>query len=116
MVVTRQAAAVLSGAVVCLVLGWGQDAGGQGRSGDPERGLKLAQQFCSNCHIVASGGSATAIAGVPAFAAIASKPEQTVERLTGKMMAPHPPMPAIALTVEEMRDLAAYIFSVKESN
>jgi hypothetical protein len=44
---------------------------------------------------------------------MARRPEQTAERLAGRLMAPHPPMPDASLTAAEIRDLAAYILSLK---
>jgi mono/diheme cytochrome c family protein len=86
----------------------------QTRTGDPSRGREVAQRVCATCHIIAPGQAGAATVGIPTFPAIARRPEQTVERLMSKMMVPHPPMPAIALTADEMRDIAAYILSLRE--
>jgi hypothetical protein len=39
--------------------------------------------------------------------------DTTPERLAGRIIIPHPPMTATQLTVAEMRDIIAYIMSLK---
>jgi mono/diheme cytochrome c family protein len=76
-----------------------------------EAGLRLARTMCSSCHMVELG-AATALADVPPFMEIARKPGQTSQRLQGFMIAPHPPMPTLQLTRQNLKDLAAYILSL----
>src|SRR5262245_44772781 len=80
---------------------------------DPKRGLELSQSLCSGCHIVSPGSAATANADIPTFAAIAGRADTTPERLAGRIIVPHPPMPNTQLTMAEMRDIIAYIMSLK---
>ena len=80
---------------------------------DTKRGHELAARACSGCHIVANGSATTANADVPTFPAIADRPDTTPERLAGRIIIPHPPMPATQLTIAEMRDIIAYIMSLK---
>ena len=80
---------------------------------DPKRGQDLAARLCSGCHIVAPSSAGTANADVPTFAAIAGRGDTTAERLAGRIIVPHPPMPNTQLTVAEMRDIIAYILSLK---
>ena len=105
----------VAGAVLCLLLGSVGDAGAQG-SGSPlpdiEKGRRVAETLCAGCHIV-SAGQASAIVGVPSFAAIAGHADQTPERLAGAIILPHPPMPGIQVTNTELRDIIAYILSLK---
>jgi len=86
-----------------------------GTSGDVADGLALAERLCAACHAVKHDVPGPRIAGVPSFPIIANRPDQTADRLSGRIMAPHPPMPTIALTAVEIRDLAAYILSLKEA-
>jgi mono/diheme cytochrome c family protein len=53
-------------------------------------------------------------AGVPTFPAIANRPGATAEHLAGRIIAPHPAMPGVPLTVQEIRDIAAYIVTLKQ--
>src|SRR5689334_11866080 len=82
--------------------------------GDVKRGQELSQRVCSVCHSVSPGSAATLNADVPTFAAIASRPDITAERLAGRIIVPHPPMPNVQLTVAEMRDIIAYILSLRQ--
>lgn len=81
--------------------------------GDAKRGQELSQRVCSGCHSVLPGSAGTVNADVPTFAAIASRPDTTAERLAGRIIVPHPPMPSVQLTVAEMRDIIAYILSLR---
>jgi hypothetical protein len=51
---------------------------------------------------------------VPSFAAIANKKGQTIERIAGRIVVPHPPMPQVQLTRAEIAALSTYIFSLRE--
>jgi hypothetical protein len=48
-------------------------------------------------------------ADVPSFPPIARRAGSTAEYLAGKIIVPHPAMPGVALTANEIRDIAAYI-------
>jgi mono/diheme cytochrome c family protein len=54
-------------------------------------------------------------ADVPSFQRIAERPGQTAAAIAGAIVVPHPPMPQISLTREEIGDLAAYILSLKSN-
>jgi cytochrome c len=90
---------------------------GQGTSGDVGKGLALAERLCVTCHVVRRDATnQQIIAGVPSFPTIANRPDQTADRVSGRIMAPHPPMPTLALTTAEIRDVAAYILSLRQGN
>ena len=80
---------------------------------DAKRGQDLSQRLCSGCHMVAPGSAATANPDVPTFAAIAGRPDTSAERLAGRIIVPHPAMPNTQLTVAEMRDIIAYILTLR---
>jgi mono/diheme cytochrome c family protein len=83
---------------------------------NPERGLQLATKLCSNCHDV-DGKSAPvqSAAAASSFASAANRPGQTSDRLEGYMLEPpHPAMPQVQLTREEIKDIAAYILTLKK--
>jgi mono/diheme cytochrome c family protein len=44
---------------------------------------------------------------------IAKRSGVTAERLAGRIIVPHPAMPNMQLTVPEIRDIVAYILSLK---
>ncbi len=82
------------------------------RRPDPQNGAALAQRWCASCHIV-SKEQTKAIDGVPSFAAIAQRGDLSGERLAFVLLDPHPAMPAMTLTRNEARDLAAHIAEQK---
>ncbi len=82
---------------------------------NPKAGRVLAEKLCTSCHIVGGqAASASVPADVPSFVAIANKPGQSAEAIAGRIVVPHPPMPQIHLTRDEIADLAAYILSLRK--
>ncbi len=80
---------------------------------DPGNGRQLAERLCSSCHAVAPDGSGTMRADVPSFKSIGGRPSSTPERIAGAIIMPHPAMPGVPLTRAEIRDIIAYITSLK---
>lgn len=77
------------------------------------RGQAIAQRWCAECHVV-SPDQKSAKADVPSFAAIASRrPAGGAVPLETFLMNPHPRMPDMQLTRNEVADLVAYIRSQK---
>jgi len=85
-----------------------------GFAADTAPGKALATMWCASCHLVEPGQATAPVAGVPSFAAIAAKPDQTAERIAGAIVVPHPPMPDLQLSRQQIADLAAYILSLKK--
>ena len=81
---------------------------------DAEKGRILAERACIACHVVSKQAAAPVVADVPSFLAIANKPNQTMEAIAGRIVIPHPPMPAIALSREEIGNVVAYIMTLRE--
>ncbi|MFZ5691537.1 MAG: c-type cytochrome [Pseudomonadota bacterium] len=79
---------------------------------NPENGAMLAKRWCASCHIVAKD-QIRGIDGVPSFAAISARGNLSGEQLAFFLLNPHPVMPAMTLTRNEARDLAAYIGTQK---
>jgi mono/diheme cytochrome c family protein len=88
---------------------------GQVGLADARRGQELAARLCSGCHIVSPGSASTANPDIPTFAAIAGRADMTPERLAGRIIVPHPPMPNTQLTLAEIRDIVGYIMGLKPS-
>jgi mono/diheme cytochrome c family protein len=78
-----------------------------------DNGERLAQRWCSSCHVVASDqrGSTT---DAPPFAAIASQPDFNAGKVALFLLDPHPKMPNMSLSRNEAADLAAYIAALKK--
>jgi mono/diheme cytochrome c family protein len=85
---------------------------GQSLTGDAERGGLLAERWCSTCHIV-SDTQKQATTEAPTFQSIAQSTPETIDALAVFIMDPHPPMPDLSLTREDIRDLLSYIDSLR---
>lgn len=83
------------------------------RPPDEANGRQLAERLCTNCHNVGPGSPASSAQVAPPFEWIARKPGQSLERIAGAIIVPHPEMPSVALTMQEIRDVVAYIASLK---
>jgi len=79
--------------------------------GDAARGAVIAKRWCVNCHVV-SADQTTAKVDVPTFADIARRrPDDRA--LSSFLVNPHPPMPDLSLTRQEIDDVVAYIRSLE---
>lgn len=76
-------------------------------------GYELAQKLCKGCHLINDNDDAVAQVGPPSFASIANRPGQTAERIKGALIQPHPPMPDMHLSNEEMLNIIAYLESLR---
>jgi mono/diheme cytochrome c family protein len=83
---------------------------------NPQRGRELAARLCVTCHVIDRTPSGPVRADVPSFPAIAGRPASTAEYLAGKIIVPHPAMPGVALTADEIRDIVAHIVTLKRSD
>ena len=97
---------------LCLLAGPAGAAAAQTATLDAERGRAIAERVCVGCHAI-DREATTKLADVPSFPVIANRPGRTAEFITNAMLAPHPAMPGVPLTTQEMRDLAAYILSFR---
>ena len=79
---------------------------------DADRGLDLAQRWCSSCHVIGpsfDGGDAG-----PSFESVAKRPGQSTNNLRNWLAEPHEPMPDFQLTADQYEDLVAHIMSLRE--
>jgi mono/diheme cytochrome c family protein len=82
--------------------------------GDPGRGHDLARQLCSSCHLVSPEQRGPVPHGIPSLMAIAVRPGVTEGHLLGVLVSPpRPPMPAPPFSRQQMRDVVAYILSLR---
>lgn len=83
-------------------------------TGDAETGRKIAERLCSSCHgLDARPSAATTSTDIMSFPAIAAQPKTSREYLAGAIIVPHPAMPDTSLNIAEIRDVIAYIMSLK---
>ena len=80
-----------------------------------KQGRQIAERLCSNCHDVSPNAGSTVSHPARSFKSIAGRPGQSPTRLAGAIIIPHPEMPNVALTRVEIRNVVAYIQSLKAS-
>lgn len=81
--------------------------------GDPQAGLSLAREACASCHAVLDGETTSPRSQAPSFERIAQVPGMTPLALTVALRTSHKTMPNIMLDPKEMRDVTAYIASLR---
>ena len=96
-------------AIMLLGAGLGSQAAAQ----DIGHGEYIARTWCANCHAVGAQAPTSARDSVPAFIAVAKMKTTTASSLAAFLMTPHPNMPNFALSRQEIRDVSAYILSLK---
>src|SRR2546423_1180654 len=81
--------------------------------GQPGKGLALAQQVCVACHAIDKRQAQSPNPAAPRFEAIANVSGMTAIALTVALRTPHRTMPNLVLDDDEIRNVAAYILSLK---
>ena len=76
-------------------------------SGNAEAGRQLVMRSCSSCH--ATDSAKTASDNAPPFAAVAKTNKERPAWIRGWLMQPHPPMPNISLSRQQIDDIVAYL-------
>jgi len=96
--------------VLALLLG-SQAANAQD-SAEVRQGHAFAQRICATCHGIVLGAPSP-VAGAPNFYTLASTPGMSELALRVALQTPHHSMPNLMLTADEMRDVTAYIMSLR---
>ena len=79
---------------------------------ETRQGRALAVRVCSICHGIRLGQASVA-AGAPNFYTVAMTPGMTALALRVALQRPHHSMPDLALTNDELRNVTAYILSLR---
>ena len=83
-------------------------------SGDIQQGRQLAVDVCASCHAVRAGQTRPPLATAPSFQEIADTPGMTAIALSIWLKAQsHPTMPNFVLSSQQVRDVSAYILSLR---
>ena len=82
--------------------------------GDPMKGAAIARQLCVECHAIEPGRRQSPNSQAPTFEAIAKTPGMTSIALTAALRTSHRVMPNIVLGDDELRNVAAYLLSLKQ--
>jgi mono/diheme cytochrome c family protein len=89
-------------------------AAGAARAQDIPAGRHLAQASCSRCHLVDPTEQKAGNDAAPTFASIARMPSTTAMSLAAFLSTPHANMPDLVLNRTEIRDVSAYILSLRK--
>ena len=81
---------------------------------DVDHGKELALQWCSACHLVSNDQDRVSGASVPSFYDIAKAPGLDEAALKTFLADPHPKMPNMTLSNDEIADITRYIGTLSE--
>ena len=96
-------------AVMLLASGYAVNA----QEADVEAGAAYAGKVCAPCHAILANEQISPLPQAPAFQAVADTPGMTELALTVLLQSSHPTMPNIILKPDDMRNVVAYIRSLK---
>jgi mono/diheme cytochrome c family protein len=83
--------------------------------GDIRKGRQLALDVCASCHAVRAGQTQSPLATAPSFEEIADTQGMTAAALNFWLTAHvHPTMPLLILSSRQVRDVSAYILSLRD--
>ena len=77
------------------------------------KGATFAQQICAECHAVEAGQPRSPNGQAPTFETVAKTPGMTAIALTAILRTSHRTMPNIILADDDLRNVIAYIMSLK---
>jgi mono/diheme cytochrome c family protein len=97
-------------ALISLTICIGYTSFAYAAAGNAEAGRQLVTRSCSSCH--ATEASATASDAAPPFSAVAKTNKERPAWIRGWLMSPHPPMPNISLSRQQIDDIVAYLSSL----
>ena len=81
--------------------------------GDAAKGHKLAENWCSSCHVTGPTQQQGVSNGAPTFAAIARMKSTTALALHAFLQTPHDRMPDLHLSRDDIDNISAYILSLR---
>ena len=96
--------------VVGTVISLGCAADALAAAGNAEAGRQFVMRSCSSCHAIEAAKTATDNA--PPFSVVAKTNKDNPAWIRGWLMSPHPPMPNISLSRQQIDDIIAYLSSL----
>jgi len=85
----------------------------QAQEADVKAGAAYAQEVCSDCHAVKANDTLSPLPDAPPFQTVADTPGMTELALSVWLQSSHPTMPNIILEQDDLRNVVAYIVSLK---
>lgn len=98
--------------LAALIVALGPQVSTAWAAGSVADGRALAETWCSSCHMVGPE-QATAPTAAPTFESIAERLPDEMAALAAFLADPHPPMPQMSLSRQEIRNLLAYLASLR---
>src|SRR5947209_2651471 len=102
---------LISGAITLLLLAPVQSCAQE--LGQAAQGRILAQQVCAECHAINKNQAGSPNKAAPRFETIASVSGMTSIALTAALQTSHRSMPNLILDQDQLRNVIAYILSLK---
>lgn len=78
------------------------------------RGAAIAGQVCGQCHDISAGATPSQTFSAPSFVSVANRPDMTLGKLEQWLTSSHPSMPNYIFNETTVRDLAAYVMSLRQ--
>jgi mono/diheme cytochrome c family protein len=81
--------------------------------GQPPKGLAVAERLCADCHAIGRKEATSPNPAAPRFEAIAASRGMSATALNAALQTSHRTMPNIILEPDDLRNLIAYILSLR---
>lgn len=99
--------------ILAGIVTFGLSGGAAAQEADVAAGKAYAEDVCAACHAVEQGEMESPLYEAPAFQDVADTPGMTEMALSVWLQSSHPTMPNIVLSQDEIRNVVAYIHSLK---
>jgi mono/diheme cytochrome c family protein len=99
--------------ILAGIMTFGMSGAADAQDADVGAGKAYAEQVCATCHAVEAGEQESPLYEAPTFQSVADTPGMTEMALSVWLQSSHPTMPNIVLSQDEMRNVVAYIHSLK---
>jgi len=100
--------------VLAAVVMFASASAASAQEADVEAGAAYAEQVCAACHAVLANEQISPLPEAPTFQSVADTPGMTELALTVWLQSSHPTMPNIILKQDDLRNVVAYIRSLKK--
>ena len=92
---------------------FGLSGGVEAQEADVAAGKVYAEEVCATCHGVEAGEALSPLIEAPPFQEVADTPGMTELALSVWLQSSHPTMPNLVLEQDDLRNVVAYIRSLK---
>ncbi|MGK2922781.1 MAG: c-type cytochrome [Methyloceanibacter sp.] len=99
--------------VLAGIVTFGLSGAAEAQEADVAAGKAYAEEICAACHAVQAGDLESPLYEALPFQEVADTPGMTELALTVWLQSSHPTMPNIVLEQDDMRNVVAYIRSLK---